>query len=59
MPHGMRILVPQPGIESVPPAVKHSLNHWTAREVPVKSFKFNFLVCFNAVVNELNTDIFL
>ena len=29
------ILVPQPGIEPVPPAVEaQSLNHWTAREVP-------------------------
>ena len=27
-------LVPQPGIEPVPPAVEvQSLNHWTAREV--------------------------
>ena len=30
-----RILVPQPGIEPVPPAVEaRSLNHWTTREVP-------------------------
>ena len=30
-----RILVPRPGIESVPPAVEAwFLNHWTAREVP-------------------------
>ena len=30
-----RILVPQPGTEPVPPAVKaQSLNHWTARELP-------------------------
>ena len=29
------ILVPQPGIEPVPPALEaRSLNHWTAREVP-------------------------
>ena len=29
------ILVPQPGIESAPLAVKTgSLNHWTAREIP-------------------------
>ena len=28
------ILVPQPGVEPVPPAVEaRSLNHWTAREV--------------------------
>ena len=31
-----RILVPQPGIEPVPPAPGvQSLNHWTAREVPI------------------------
>ena len=30
-----RILVPQPGIEPMPPEVEAwSLNHWTAREVP-------------------------
>ena len=30
-------LIPQPGIEPVPPALEGgvSLNHWTAREVPV------------------------
>ena len=34
-----RILVPQPGIEPVPPAVEaRSLNHWTAREVPIGLF---------------------
>ena len=31
-----RISVPQPGIEPMPPAVEvWSLNHWTAREVPL------------------------
>ena len=30
------ILVPQPGIEPVPPAVEvRSPNHWTAREFPI------------------------
>ena len=30
-----RILVPQPGIELLPPAVEaQSPNHWTARELP-------------------------
>ena len=30
-------LVPQPGIEPAPPAVEaRGLNHWTAREVPVR-----------------------
>ena len=33
------ILVPQPGFEPTLPAVKlHSLNHWTAKEVPPSSF---------------------
>ena len=39
------ILVPWPGIKPMPPAVEaRSLNHWTAREVPVVSLKipFNF-----------------
>ena len=30
-----RILIPQPGVDLVPPAVEAwSLNHWTSREVP-------------------------
>ena len=30
-----RILVPQSGIEPMPPAVEtRSLNHWTTREIP-------------------------
>ena len=34
------ILVPQPGIEPVPPAVEvRSLNHRTAREVPTYCFQ--------------------
>ena len=33
------LLVPQPGIEPVPPALEvQSLNHWTAREVPTSTF---------------------
>ena len=33
------ILVPQPGIEPVPPAVEaRILNHWTTREVPKQGF---------------------
>ena len=37
------ILVPQPGIEPVPPALEaQSLNHWTAREVPIVSFSLDF-----------------
>ena len=38
-PRGMQDLSPPPGIEPVPPAVgARSLNHWTAREVPVCPF---------------------
>ena len=34
------ILVPQPGIKPVPPAVEvQSLNNWTAREVPKRTLK--------------------
>ena len=37
--HGMWILVPQPGIEPMPPAMEvQYLNHWTAREVQQESF---------------------
>ena len=37
--HGCSILVPQPGIELLPPAVEtQSLNHKTTREVPSHSF---------------------
>ena len=40
-----RILVPQPMIEPVPPAIEaQSPNHWTAREVPVRLFIFLFLL---------------
>ena len=42
-PHHMacRILVPQPGIEPLPPAVEvWSLNHWTTREVLSELFDF-------------------
>ena len=35
MPTACRILVPQPGIEPVPPAVEAQRpNHWTTREIP-------------------------
>ena len=37
-----RILVPRPGINPVPPALEaRSLNHWTAREVPMVAFIIN------------------
>lgn len=35
-PHGLQDFSSHPGIELVPPTVKaQSINHWTAREVPV------------------------
>ena len=38
-PSKYKILVPQPGIEPVTPAVEgQSLNHWTAREVPWENY---------------------
>ena len=39
-PHGLRDLVPQPGIKLVPPRVE-APNHWTAREFPICSFLRN------------------
>ena len=37
----MRILVPQPGVKPVSPAVKAKiLNHWATREVPEVSFLY-------------------
>ena len=50
-PHSaaLGILVPQPGIEPMPPAVEtRSLNHWTTREVPISLFCISvglFLFC--------------
>ena len=41
MPHCAicRILVSRPGIKQVPPAMEvWRLNHWTVREIPIKSF---------------------
>ena len=39
------ILVPQPGIEPLPPALEGwSLNHWTTREAPIHSFPDSFLI---------------
>ena len=36
------ILVPQPGIKPVPPALEaQSVNHWTTRGVPVVCFKYS------------------
>ena len=53
-----RILVSQPGIEPVPPAVEvWSLNHWTAREVPCFSFFFFFFLLAYGLLNFLNNSI--
>ena len=48
------ILASQPGIELASPVLeawKHSLNHWTTREVPGSFFK-----CREAVRREVLTD---
>ena len=46
-----RTLVPQPGIEPVPPAVEaRSLNHWTAREVPYSAYQIVSLACVSLIV---------
>ena len=47
--HG--ILVPQLGIEPTIPAVElHSLNHWTAREVPPSSFLISGVNMFSILL---------
>ena len=49
-----RILVPWPGIEPIPPAVKsRSLNHWTGREVPEILCLFLFLTFSLALISIL------
>ena len=41
------ILVPQPGIEPLPPAVEaQSFNHWTAREVPIQQILYVTLTMY-------------
>ena len=43
-----RILVPRPGIEPVPSAVKAlSPNHWTAREFPTSFFNVIFFLTYS------------
>ena len=45
------ILVPQPGIKPIPPAVETwSLNHWTAREIPCLLFRRRVLLGMNALL---------
>ena len=51
------ILVPEPGIEPMPPAADvQSLNHWIAREVPIMIFNINsfFFFFFNGVSHDRN-----
>ena len=53
------ILVPQPGIEPMSPALKvQKLNHWTTREVPDSSvFKISYKGYFGeGYVANLNID---
>ena len=41
------ILVPQPGIEPLPPAVEaQRLNHWTTRDVPVQQILYVTLTMY-------------
>ena len=50
-PHIMacRILVPQPGIEPMPPGVEvQSLNHWTAREVLAIQILYYYGPCWDS-----------
>ena len=48
----VRILVPQPGVEPVPPAVEaQSLNHWTARQVPDSVIHIHF----RTISRDINT----
>ena len=54
-----RILVPQPGIEFVPPALgAWSLNHWTTREVPKwTNFKWLFFLIIAFIFRERGSQI--
>ena len=54
-PHCMacRILVPQPGIRSVPPAAeRQSPDHWSAREVPFLFTLKNFRLCLVTLISK-------
>ena len=48
------ILIPQPGIQSVPPALEvRNLNYWTARKVQIKVFKYLKIRIRNACESNL------
>lgn len=51
------ILVPQPGIELVPPAVElQNTNHWTAREVPNLHSKLLREICYYSHFTGIETE---
>ena len=53
-----KILVPQPRMQSAPPAVEaQSLNHWTAREVPPWSLLSRYPLYFFSIAHSLTWDI--
>ena len=46
----------RPGIEPVPPALEvQSLNHWTAREVPLGTFSDPSKVAFSLLPHPVST----
>ena len=52
------ILVPQPGIKPVPPALGvQNLNHWTAREVPIFRGVFCFVLFFKFILGCLGSSL--
>ena len=51
------ILVPQPGIELVPPAMElQNTNHWTAREVPNLHRKLLREICYYSHFTGIETE---
>ena len=49
------ILVPQLGIEPTPPVLEvQSLNHWTAREVPMPTFSMGKLINNSGFLDSLD-----
>ena len=59
-PMACGILVPQPGIEPVSPAVEaQSLNHWSTREVPGDSLLVSYLLFLAETVFSRKPSFFL